>query len=91
MSTGTLTGTVKDGETGRPLAGAQVSLEGTVARAVTDAQGQYHLSVIPGSYMAQCSTLGYQEATKSAMVTTGGTATVNFSLTRLVSSPVIST
>ena len=80
QATGTITGTVTAAESGGPLSGAQVSLQGTVRRTVTDAQGRYRLSAEPGTYTVQVSTLGRQAGSRQVTVTAGGTATANFSL-----------
>ncbi|MFL5386858.1 MAG: SusC/RagA family TonB-linked outer membrane protein [Longimicrobiaceae bacterium] len=80
QATGTITGTVTAAESGGPLSGAQVSLQGTVRRTVTDAQGRYRLTAEPGTYTVQVSTLGRQAGSRQVTVTAGGTATANFSL-----------
>ncbi|MFL5540076.1 MAG: SusC/RagA family TonB-linked outer membrane protein [Longimicrobiaceae bacterium] len=80
QATGTITGTVTAAENGGPLSGAQVSLQGTVRRTVTDAQGRYRLTAEPGTYTVQVSTLGRQAGSRQVSVTAGGTATANFSL-----------
>lgn len=44
-------GMVRDSSTGRPIAGARVSLQGTSAQAVSDAAGNFALrGVLPGDY-----------------------------------------
>ncbi|HEU4751701.1 MAG TPA: carboxypeptidase regulatory-like domain-containing protein [Armatimonadota bacterium] len=78
--TGTIVGTVTAAESGGPLAGAQVSVEGTVRRTVTDAQGRYRVGIEPGTYTVHVSTLGRQSEQKQTTVTAGATSTVNFSL-----------
>lgn len=78
--TGTIAGTVTDAESGRPLAGAQVSVEGTARRTVTDAMGSYRINIETGTYTVQVTTLGYQKDQKQTSVPAGGTSTVNFSL-----------
>jgi len=50
QATGTITGTVTASESGGPLAGAQVNVQGTVRRTVTDAQGRYRISIEAGNY-----------------------------------------
>jgi len=80
QATGTITGTVTASESGGPLAGAQVSVQGTVRRTVTDAQGRYRISIEPGSYTVQVTTLGRQGDRRQVSVSAGGTATANFSL-----------
>ena len=54
--TGTVRGQVKDAS-GGALSGASVQLPG--AGAITDANGQYQLSVTPGSYTLSISYVGY--------------------------------
>ena len=80
QATGTITGTVTASESGGPLAGAQVSVGGTVRRTVTDAQGRYRISIEPGTYTVSVTTLGRQTDRRQTSVTAGGTSTVNFSL-----------
>lgn len=77
---GTITGTVTASESGGPLAGAQVSVAGTVRRTVTDAQGRYRITIEAGTYTVQVTTLGRQTDRRQTSVTAGGTSTVNFSL-----------
>jgi len=80
QATGTITGTVTASESGGPLAGAQVNVQGTVRRTVTDAQGRYRISIEPGNYTVQVTTLGRQTDRRQVSVAAGGTATANFSL-----------
>jgi iron complex outermembrane recepter protein len=80
VASGTITGTVTASESGGPLAGAQVSVQGTVRRTVTDAQGRYRMSIEPGTYVVQVTTLGRQSDRRQVSVTAGGTSTLNFSL-----------
>ena len=80
QATGTIAGTVTASESGGPLAGAQVNVEGTVRRTVTDAQGRYRISIEAGTYRVQVTTLGRQTDRRQVTVTAGATATANFSL-----------
>ena len=80
QATGTITGTVTAAESGGPLAGTQVSVQGTVRRTVTDAQGRYRITIEPGTYTVQVITLGRQSDRRQVSVIAGGTATANFSL-----------
>lgn len=80
QATGTITGTVTAAESGAPLPGAQVSVQGTVRRTVTDAQGRYRIAIEPGTYTVQATTLGRQSDRRQTSVTAGGTSTMNFSL-----------
>ena len=43
QATGRIQGQVVEERTGRPLEGAQITVEGSVRRAVTDAEGRYTL------------------------------------------------
>jgi len=79
--TGQVTGTVTSSE-GRALSGANVSLVGGAARAVTGPDGRYSLDRVPaGTHQVTASTLGYAAATRNVTVTAGQTATANFTLT----------
>lgn len=81
MSTiGTIAGTVTAAESGAPLAGAQVNAQGSVRRTVTDAVGVYRLSIEPGTYTVQVTTLGRETERRQVSVTAGGTSTLDFSL-----------
>ncbi|MBD0319150.1 MAG: TonB-dependent receptor plug domain-containing protein, partial [Gemmatimonadetes bacterium] len=86
QESGTVSGRVVDASTQRPLSGAQVSIQGTTRRTVTNATGEYSITgVAPGTTVVRVSTVGYSAGTRSVAVTAGGTATANFSLS---SSPV---
>ncbi|HEX8246254.1 MAG TPA: SusC/RagA family TonB-linked outer membrane protein [Longimicrobium sp.] len=63
----TLSGTVVDAGTQRPLPDVSVSLRGTQARTVTNASGQYTLraSVSPGSYTVVAAQLGRGQGTRA--------------------------
>jgi TonB-linked SusC/RagA family outer membrane protein len=77
---GTITGTVTAAENGGPLAGANVLVTGTVRRTVTDARGQYRISIEPGTYTVTVSTIGRQAGHRQVTVTAGSTSTASFSL-----------
>ena len=56
-----LEGNVKDAKTGEPLIGANVMLMGTGMGAATNANGNYIIrNVLPGSYTARASYIGYK-------------------------------
>jgi TonB-linked SusC/RagA family outer membrane protein len=77
---GTITGRVTD-ENGQPLAGAQVAVQGTELRAVTNAQGQYRLVNVPaGSRTLRVGQIGREAAERTVTVAAGETATANFAL-----------
>jgi outer membrane receptor for ferrienterochelin and colicins len=57
---GTLKGTVKDAETGQPLVGANVTLQGTFLGAATDVNGKFSVVRVPvGTYAVTISMIGY--------------------------------
>ncbi len=64
-TTGKIAGTVKDAETGEPLIGVNIIVEGTTLGAATDEDGFYViLNVPPGRYTVKASYIGYQEVEK---------------------------
>ncbi len=79
--TGTVTGRVVDAATQRPLAGANVVVQGTQRAAVTRADGNFTIGGVPaGTHRVQASQIGYGSQQQSVTVTGGGTATVQFAL-----------
>lgn len=80
--TGKITGTVTDAESGEPLPGVNVILEGTQQGATTNANGYYNiLNVQPDVYDVQASFVGYaQETVTGVEVNIDLTSTVNFEL-----------
>src|SRR5207244_7688796 len=74
-----LSGTVTDGSTSKPIAGATVSA-GT-ANTVTDAGGAYTISgLAPGTYTATATASGYASQSASVTLAAGSTTTQNFAL-----------
>ena len=60
-TTGKLSGTVRDADTGEPLIGANIILDGTMIGAATDLDGFYTiLNIPPGIYSARFNYVGYQ-------------------------------
>jgi iron complex outermembrane receptor protein len=78
---GTVTGTVVETPSGRPLAAVSVALRaGTdtarVAGAVTDAAGRFRITgVAPGRYALQAALLGYSTARRADVVVAAGAPT----------------
>jgi hypothetical protein len=67
--TGVVSGTVVESGSGRPIGGAQVSVQGQDRRTVTDAQGRFTLAGVSGAQVTlQADRLGYARATGSARV-----------------------
>ena len=80
--TGKLTGVVTDAESGRPIEGVAVVVQGTTLGQTTNAAGRYFIiQVPPGTYTVQARRLGYQSTnTAGVTVTIDGTREVNFKL-----------
>ena len=57
---GTIRGTVFDEGTGEPLIGVSVLVKGTTNGGVTDFDGKFNITVIPGTYDVQVSYISYQ-------------------------------
>ncbi|MBW3655110.1 MAG: SusC/RagA family TonB-linked outer membrane protein, partial [Gemmatimonadetes bacterium] len=67
--TGAVSGTVVESGSGRPIGGAQVSVQGQDRRAITDAQGRFTLAGVSGTQVTlQADRLGYARATGPARV-----------------------
>lgn len=64
QTTGKITGTVTDEESGNPLMGANVLIEGTYLGAATDTDGKFFiLNVPPGKYEVKIMFMGYATLT----------------------------
>ncbi len=72
-----VSGTVTS-ETGEPLVGANVVVDGTEMGAAANADGTFTISIGPGSYSITASSIGYASSTKSIDVS--GDVTLNFGL-----------
>lgn len=77
---GTITGTVTDGETDEPLPGATVQIPSVGVGAATDADGEYTISVEPGTYTLSVTFVGYSPIEEQVEVGAGETVTANFTL-----------
>ncbi|WP_217575785.1 S8 family serine peptidase [Streptomyces sp. GbtcB7] len=79
---GVLTGTVTDATTGKPVAGARITLTGTSSRTITtEADGTYRLTVVPGDYTAVVSVYGYDSSSVEVTAADDATVTTDFPLT----------
>lgn len=75
-----VSGSVSDFETGDPLPGANIRIEGTTQGTATDAEGRYVLTgVANGTYNLVASFVGYEDVSR-VLVVRGGNQTVNFRL-----------
>ncbi|MBN2029922.1 TonB-dependent receptor [bacterium] len=81
-TTGKIAGTVIDQQTGDPLAGANIIIEGTDLGAAADLEGQFTiLHVPPGAYDVLVSVMGYAKMTvEDVRVRIDQTARVDFAL-----------
>ena len=89
QNTGQITGTVTSAEDGRPLAGANITVVGTVRAAITDAAGKYVLTLVPvGRQSVRARDRGFASALRPVEVrgtrADGEPITVDF---RLVPAP----
>lgn len=77
---GTVSGAVTN-ESGNPLVGANIVIDGTNFGAATNMAGEYEITgVSEGDYSFTASYIGYQQSTQSSSVTPGGTTTLDFVL-----------
>ncbi len=81
-TTGKIAGVVLDTETGEPLVGANVIVEGTTLGAVATGDGYFAiLNVPPGSHSVRATMMGYTPVTMSnVLVVVDLTARIDFSL-----------
>lgn len=79
---GKIAGQVTAAETGSPLPGVNVVIEGTQQGATTDGEGRYSiLNVTPGEYAVRASFVGYAaQVHEGVEVATGLTSTIDFQL-----------
>ncbi|MBD3274930.1 MAG: TonB-dependent receptor plug domain-containing protein, partial [Candidatus Marinimicrobia bacterium] len=82
QTTGKIAGSVTDAETGEPLPGVNVFIQGTDLGAATDADGDYFIiQVPPGTYTVVARFIGYAEQRKTgAQVNIDRTLELDFSL-----------
>lgn len=79
---GTVAGVVVDAVQGEPLVSAEVQLEGTSFRAVTDQNGRYRIAEVPpGEYTLVITFLGFGGAKQAVKVSAGEVAAADVKLT----------
>ncbi|MDZ7338112.1 MAG: TonB-dependent receptor [candidate division KSB1 bacterium] len=85
-TTGKISGIVRETQTGEPLPGVNVVVQGTTLGAATDVQGRYFiLNVPPGTYQLRASMMGYTTSVvENVRVKTDLTTEVNFQLSPTV-------
>ncbi len=80
--TGSVTGRVVDGQTGRPIATAQVVITGTSLGVLVDAEGHFRIDNVPvGTREIRAIRIGYQPATVTVTVGAGNPASVELRMT----------
>ncbi len=82
---GTVRGTVTDEVTGRPIASAQVFVQGLEALgSLSDAQGQFEINIPQGTHRITVRRVGYGTRSLTVSVTAGQTTDQSFTLTQVV-------
>ena len=81
-TTGKITGHVTDAETGLPLPGANVVVEGSVLGGAADLDGYYAiLNVPPGTYNVRATVIGYEAMVfRNVVVKIDLTTTLDFNM-----------
>jgi len=81
-TTGKIAGYIRDAETGDPIVGANVIVDGTVFGAATDVDGYYAiLNVPPGDYTLKITVIGYEKVTiQNVVVKIDLTTTINYEI-----------
>ena len=81
QQTGSVTGTVTDAASLRPVSDVRVFIAGTAVEAFTDVEGTFRLGEVPvGGVEIRLERLGYNSADSTLQVAAGQTSTVDFSL-----------
>ncbi|MFN2637791.1 MAG: TonB-dependent receptor domain-containing protein [Gemmatimonadaceae bacterium] len=80
-----VSGRITDRETGQPLAGAHISLPGSLTGAVSRSDGSFRLSLTPGRHALLVSFVGYAPRRDTIDVATGETVARDYSLDRAIS------
>ncbi|MFH1851925.1 MAG: TonB-dependent receptor [Candidatus Neomarinimicrobiota bacterium] len=82
VTTGKITGLIKDSETGEVLAGVNVLVDGTSMGGASDIDGRYFILNVPvGNWDLKATYIGYKEfIMTSVLVTIDHTTTINFDM-----------
>ncbi|MBN1628555.1 MAG: SusC/RagA family TonB-linked outer membrane protein [Thermoleophilia bacterium] len=80
--TGTIVGRVIDGQSGRPVPTAQVSIAGTQLGALVDAEGRFRIERVPlGTREVRAIRIGYNNASATVTVAAGQPVSVELRMT----------
>jgi iron complex outermembrane recepter protein len=77
---GTVVGEVVDAQTGQPVVGAKVTVSGSRAAALTDAQGRFTLRAVAGDQVLIVERLGYSAGERSLRLGADAATTVRIEL-----------
>jgi TonB-linked SusC/RagA family outer membrane protein len=78
---GTISGTVIENNSGEPLPGVNILIEGTERGAATNADGEYQISNLqPGTYTLTARFIGYKDQSKEVELNGNESLTLNFEL-----------
>ncbi len=77
---GTIIGKVLEVESQEALPGANVSIVGTMRGSSANSDGEFSMSMAPGTYKVMATFIGYSSEEKEVRVVAGEEVTVNFSL-----------
>ena len=81
QTTGSITGTVVDQATRRPVSDVQVTVIGSQRGAVTDQQGRFRIAGVPaGTRQVRARRVGYAASTLTVTVAAGEAAAANFTV-----------
>lgn len=83
--TGTLKGKITDSKSNEDLIGVNVAVKGTTDGVTTDFEGNYELSIAPGTYTIIYSYIGYTEKQQSVTIKADETTTIDIKLSESIS------
>ena len=85
-TTGKVSGVIRDAESGDPLPGANIIIEGTMMGASSNLEGYYYIiNIPPGYYNIRATMMGYQTIVqKKVLVRVGLTTDLSFELSQTV-------
>ena len=77
---GTVTGRVTDAKSSAAISGAQIFVVGTMRSTTTREDGSYSIGLTAGTHTLRATKIGYAPTAHTVTVSTGATATQDFSL-----------